>query len=247
MTLTPEEWQALALSAKVAAWATVLCLPAGIALAWLLARREFRGKFLLEALVQLPMVLPPVVPGYLLLLLLGTQGPIGAWLERDFGIVLAFTWKGAVLASAVMAFPLMVQPVRIAFRMIDPRYDQAAMTLGARPWAAFLSISLPLALPGIVAGSLLCFSRSLGEFGATMAFVGNIPGETRTLPLAIYSYTHVPGGEAPALRLVYLSIALAVAALLASHVDRPPATACCGLPLQSPYGRRMECPGGPAK
>lgn len=218
MTLTPEEWQALALSAKVAAWATVLCLPTGIALAWLLARREFRGKFLLEALVQLPMVLPPVVPGYLLLLLLGTQGPIGAWLERDFGIVLAFTWKGAVLASAVMAFPLMVQPVRIAFRMIDPRYDQAAMTLGARPWAAFLSISLPLALPGIVAGSLLCFSRSLGEFGATMAFVGNIPGETRTLPLAIYSYTHVPGGEAPALRLVYLSIALAVAALLASHV-----------------------------
>lgn len=218
MSLTPEEWQALALSAKVAGVATLLCLPAGIALAWVLARREFRGKLLIEALVQLPMVLPPVVPGYLLLLLLGTQGPVGGWLQVEFGIVLAFTWKGAVLASAVMAFPLMVQPVRLAFRMIDQRLEQAASTLGATPWRVFLSISLPLALPGIVAGAMLCFSRSLGEFGATMAFVGNIPGETRTLPLAIYSYTHLPDGEAAALRLTGLSILLAFAALIASQL-----------------------------
>ena len=216
--LTPEEIQALYLSAKVALWATALCLPAGIALSWVMARYEFRGKLLLDVLIQLPMVLPPVVPGYLLLLLLGTQGPVGAWLLAEFGVVIAFTWKGAVLASAVMAFPLMVQPVRLAFRMIDPRLEQAATTLGATPWRAFFTITIPLALPGIIAGSVLCFSRSLGEFGATMAFVGNIPGETRTLPLAIYSYTHVPGGEAPALRLVYLSFALAAAALLASHI-----------------------------
>ncbi|WP_022978650.1 molybdate ABC transporter permease subunit [Nevskia ramosa] len=218
MTLTPDEWQALALSAKVASCATLICLPAGIALAWLLARREFRGKLLVDALVQLPMVLPPVVPGYLLLLLLGTQGPVGGWLQAQFGIVLAFTWKGAVLASAVMAFPLMVQPVRLAFRMIDRRLEQAASTLGAAPWRVFLSVTLPLALPGIIAGAMLCFSRSLGEFGATMAFVGNIPGETRTLPLAIYSFTHLPDGEAAALRLTLLSIALAFAALIASHL-----------------------------
>lgn len=216
--LTPEEIQALYLSAKVALWATALCLPAGIALSWLMARHEFRGKLLIDVLIQLPMVLPPVVPGYLLLLLLGTQGPLGGWLLAHFGVVIAFTWKGAVLASAVMAFPLMVQPVRLAFRMIDPRLEQAATTLGATPWRAFFTITIPLALPGIIAGSVLCFSRSLGEFGATMGFVGNIPGETRTLPLAIYSYTHVPDGDAPALRLVYLSFALAAAALLVSHI-----------------------------
>lgn len=217
MSLTPEEWTALWLSAKVALWATALCLPLGIAVSWLLARCEFRGKLLLDALVQLPMVLPPVVPGYLLLVLLGTQGAIGGWLQQQFGLVLAFTWKGAVLASAVMAFPLMVQPVRLAFRMIDVRLEQAATTLGASPWRAFLTVTLPLALPGIIAGLVLCFSRSLGEFGATMAFVGNIPGETRTLPLAIYSYTHVPGGEAAAHRLVVLSILLAFGALIAAH------------------------------
>ena len=216
--LTPEEWQALWLSAKVALSSTAVCLPAGAAVSWLLARRQFRGKFLLDALVQLPMVLPPVVPGYLLLLLFGVQGPIGHWLSQQFGIVIAFTWRGAVLASAVMAFPLMVQPVRLAFRMMDRRLELAANTLGASPWRAFLSVTLPLALPGIVAGSVLCFSRSLGEFGATMAFVGNIPGETRTLPLAIYSYTHVPGGEAPALRLVYLSVGLALLALFVSQL-----------------------------
>ena len=157
------------------------------------------------------------MPGYLLLLLFGTQGPLGHWLQAQFGIVIAFTWKGAALASAVMAFPLMVQPVRLAFRMIDPRFEQAATTLGATPWRAFFTVTLPLAVPGIITGAMLCFSRSLGEFGATMAFVGNIPGETRTLPLAIYNYTHVPDGEAAAMRLLLLSLGLALAALLASH------------------------------
>ncbi|EIT68989.1 MULTISPECIES: molybdate ABC transporter permease subunit [Hydrocarboniphaga] len=217
MALTPEEWQAVWLSAKVAAFATLLCLPLGIALSWLMARREFFGKALIETLIQLPMVLPPVVPGYLLLMLLGTRGPLGSWLQQHFGIVFAFDWKGAVLASAVIAFPLMVQPVRLAFRMIDTRLEQAATTLGATPLRSFFTITLPLALPGIVIGAVLCFSRSLGEFGATMAFVGNIPGQTRTLPLAIYSYSHLPDGEAAAARLVLLSIALAVCALLASH------------------------------
>ncbi len=215
--LTPEEWQALQLSAKVAFWATLVCLPLGTFAGWLLARREFRGRFLLEVFVQLPMVLPPVVPGYALLMLLGTRGPVGHWLEQTFGIALAFDWKGAVVASAVMAFPLLVQPVRVAFRLIDARLEQAATTLGATPWNAFLTVALPLALPGVLAGAILCFSRSLGEFGATMAFVGNIPGETRTLPLAIYSFMHVPDGEGAALRLASLSVALAFAALGASH------------------------------
>src|SRR5262245_57437271 len=217
MGLTDAESQALLLSARVALVATAVCLPAGIALAWVMARRNFPAKWMVDALVQLPMVLPPVVPGYFLLLLLGTQGPIGGWLLSTFGIVIAFTWKGAVLASAVMAFPLMVQPVRLAFRLIDIRLEQAATTLGATPWRAFVRITLPLAFPGIVAGSMLCFSRSLGEFGATMAFVGNIPGETRTLPLAIYSFANVPNGEGPAMRLALLSILLAVAALVTSH------------------------------
>jgi molybdate transport system permease protein len=195
-----------------------VCLPTGIGVAWLLARRRFPGKFLLDALIQMPMVLPPVVPGYLLLLLFGTQGPIGGWLKAHFGIVIAFTWQGAALASATMAFPLMVQPVRLALRMIDGRLEQAASTLGAPPWRVFLTVTLPLATPGIIAGAVLCFTRSLGEFGATMAFVGNIPGVTRTLPLAIYSYTHVPGGDAAAMRLAVLSILLALVALLTSHL-----------------------------
>jgi molybdate transport system permease protein len=215
--LSDAEWDALQLSARVAACATVLCLPLGVWVGWLLARRDFRGKFVVEALVQLPMVLPPVVPGFALLLLLGTQGPIGRWLLETFGITLAFTWKGAVIASAVMAFPLLVQPVRVAFRLLDARLEQAATTLGATPWDAFVTVALPLALPGVLAGAVLCFSRSLGEFGATMAFVGSIPGETRTLPLAIYGFMNVPGGEGAALRLAGLSIALAVFALAASH------------------------------
>ena len=215
--LTPDELTALRLSAKVAVCATLLCLPLGVGVSWLLARRRFPGKVVLDVIVQLPMVLPPVVPGYLLLVALGTQGIIGGRLLEHFGITLAFTWKGAVLASAVMAFPLMVQPVRLAFGMIDRRLEQAATTLGATQWRAFFTVTLPLAVPGIIAGAVLCFSRSLGEFGATMAFVGNIPGETRTLPLAIYTYMHVPGGEAPAQRLVWLSIGIAFVALLAAH------------------------------
>lgn len=218
MNFSADELDALRLSARVALWCTMLCLPAGIALAWLLAKREFRGKLLVEALVQLPMVLPPVVPGYLLLVLLGRNGPLGGWLFETTGLEFAFDWKGAVIASAVMAFPLMVQPLRLAFSLVDSRLEQAASTLGASPWRVFLSISLPLALPGVIAGAILCFSRSLGEFGATMAFVGNIPGETRTIPLAIYSYAHMPGGEAATWRLALLSIVLAFGALLFSHL-----------------------------
>lgn len=215
--LSPEEWQALQLSARVALGATVACLPLGLLVGWLLARREFPGKVLVEILMQMPMVLPPVVPGLALLMLFGTQGPIGGWLERTFGIVLAFTWQGAVIASAVMAFPLLVQPIRVAFMLVDARFEQAATTLGATPLDAFRTVTLPLALPGMIAGAVLCFSRSLGEFGATMAFVGNIPGETRTLPLAIYTFMSVPDREGSALRLAIISVALASAALAGSH------------------------------
>ncbi|MGI9245227.1 MAG: molybdate ABC transporter permease subunit [Steroidobacteraceae bacterium] len=215
--LTPEAWDALRLSARVAAVATLVSLPLGVFVGWLLARRQFRGKLLLETLVQLPMVLPPVVPGYLLLWLLGAQGPLGRWLEQAFGIVLPFTWQGAVLAAAVMAFPLLVQPVRVAFRIVDERLERTAATLGASPWDAFVTVALPLALPGVLAGAVLCFSRCLGEFGATMAFVGNIPGETRTLPLAIYTLMQRPGGEAEAMRLAFVAIALAFVAMSASH------------------------------
>jgi molybdate transport system permease protein len=218
LPFSADELTALWLSAKIALFCMLVSLPSGIAVAWLLARCRFRGRLVAEAFVQLPMVLPPVVPGYLLLLLFGTQGVIGRFLLEHFGFELAFNWKGAVLASATMAFPLMVQPVRLAFQMIDPRLEQAAATLGAGPWRVFMTVTLPLAIPGIVAGAILCFSRALGEFGATMAFVGNIPGETRTMPLAIYSYLHQPGGEAGAARLAVLSIALAFAALLVSHL-----------------------------
>jgi len=215
--LTSAEWDALALSARVATCATLASLPLGVFVGWLLARREFPGKFLLEALVQLPMVLPPVVPGYLLLWLLGPRGPLGAWLESTFGIVVAFTWQGAVIAAAVMAFPLLVQPVRVAFRLVDVRLEQAAETLGASPWGAFVTVALPLALPGVLAGVVLCFSRSLGEFGATMAFVGNIPGETRTLPLALYTALQTPDGDTLAARLATISFLLGLAGLLAAE------------------------------
>lgn len=218
MGLTPDELTALWLSAKVAGCATLLSLPLAVALGAGLARHQFPGKLLVEALIQLPMVLPPVVPGFLLLWALGTQAPLGGWLLHSFGLRLAFDWKGAVLAAAVMAFPLAVQPIRLAFQLVDRRLEQAAATLGAPPWRVFASVSLPLALPGVLVGAILCFSRSLGEFGATMAFVGNIPGETRTLPLAIYSYAQLPGGEAATWRLALLSIALAFAALLASQL-----------------------------
>lgn len=215
--LSPAEWSALLLSLKVACWCTLASLVPGIAVAWLLARREFAGKALVDALVHLPMVLPPVVPGYLLLLLFGHNGALGGWLYARFGLSFAFDWKGAVLASAVMGFPLMVQPVRLAMQMIDRRLESAARTLGATPFDVFRSITLPLALPGVLVGALLAFSRSLGEFGATITFVGNIDGETRTLPLAIYSSINTPGGDAMALRLVALSLAIALASLLAGN------------------------------
>jgi len=215
--MNADEWQALQLSARVALWATVACIPAGVLVAWLLARRDFPGKFVLEILVQLPMVLPPVVPGYLLLMLLGTQGPVGRWLDQSFGIVLAFTWQGAVLASAIMAFPLLVQPIRVAFRLVDARLEQAATTLGATRFDAFRSVTLPLALPGLIAGAVLCFSRSLGEFGATIILAGNMPGVTQTIPLAIFGYTSTPGGDAMALSLCLVSIALSFTVLLAGE------------------------------
>ncbi|HET8730357.1 MAG TPA: molybdate ABC transporter permease subunit [Moraxellaceae bacterium] len=217
MVLSPEEWSALALSARVAFWCTVLGLVPGVALAWLLARCEFVGKALLDSVVHLPMVLPPVVPGYMLLLTFGHQGWLGAFLERWLGVSVAFHWTGAVLASLVMGLPLQVQPIRLAFQLVDARLEGAARTLGAGPWRVFFTISLPLAMPGLLVGAILAFSRSLGEFGATITFVGNIEGETRTLPLAIYTYVSQPGGEAPAMRLILVSVALALAALMASN------------------------------
>jgi len=215
--LSPEELSALYLSAKVALFATVISLPFAIALAWVLARYEFRLKFLVEAVLQMPMVLPPVVLGYLLLVLFGQQGWIGRYLNQ-LGIQVAFNWKGAVLASIIVAFPLMVQPIRLSFQLINQHLEQVAATLGANPLRVFCSISLPLAIPGIIIGSILCFSRSLGEFGATITFVGNIPDETRTIPIAIYSFLQQPNGEEMAMRLVMLSLLLAFSALIANYV-----------------------------
>ena len=212
----PEELSALYLSAKVGLFATLVCLPFAIALAWYLARYEFRLKFMVEALLQLPMVLPPVVLGYLLLILFGQQGLIGQYLHI-LGLELAFNWKGAVLASMVVAFPLMVQPIRLSFQLMNRQLEHVAGTLGATPVQVFYSISLPLALPGMIIGSILCFSRSLGEFGATITFVGNIPGETRTMPIAIYSFLQQHNGEEMALRLVMLSLVLAFSALIANY------------------------------
>ncbi|MCX0334389.1 molybdate ABC transporter permease subunit [Acinetobacter radioresistens] len=212
----PEELSALYLSAKVGLFATLVCLPFAIALAWYLARYEFRLKFMVEALLQLPMVLPPVVLGYLLLILFGQQGLIGQYLHI-LGLELAFNWKGAVLASMVVAFPLMVQPIRLSFQLMNRQLEHVAGTLGATPVQVFYSISLPLALPGMIIGSILCFSRSLGEFGATITFVGNIPGETRTVPIAIYSFLQQPNGEEMALRLVMLSLVLAFSALIVNY------------------------------
>ena len=202
----------------MALWCTVAtCIP-GVFIGWLLARKSFFGKSLLDSIVHLPLVLPPVVPGYLLLILLGNQGILGKWLHQTLGITVAFTWVGAVIASAVMALPLMVRAVRLAVIQVDTGLEAAARTLGANSLRVFFSVTLPLSAPGIVTGLILAFSRSLGEFGATITFVGNIEGETRTLPLAIYTYTQMPGGDVPALRLVILSIALALAALFASEL-----------------------------
>ena len=194
MSLTPLEVEAIMLSLRVAGWAVLISLPLGIAVAWLLARHRFPGWAVVNGLVHLPLVLPPVVVGFVLLLLLGRQGPLGAWLDDWFGITLAFTWQGAAVASAVVSFPLMVRAIRLSIEGMDRRLETAARTLGAPPVWVFASISLPLMAPGVLTGTILAFARCLGEFGATITFVSNIPGETRTLPLALYTYTQVPGG-----------------------------------------------------
>lgn len=215
---TPEELTALWLSLKIGLWCLGLIAIPGLVTGWLLARVRFPGKAIVDGLVHLPLVLPPVVPGYLLLLLLGRQGPVGRWLYETWGITLAFTWQGAVIASALMAFPLMVRAVRLAVTLVEPRLEDAARTLGAGPLRVWLTVTVPLSLPGILTGLVLAFARSLGEFGATVTFVGNVAGETRTLPLAIYTYTQIPGADGPALRLVVISILLALAALWLSEL-----------------------------
>lgn len=215
--LGPEEWDALRLSLRVAFWAVAGSLPVAVLVAHALARWRFPGRALLNGLVHLPLVLPPVVTGYLLLLTFGRRGWVGAWLDQSFGIVLAFRWTGAALAAAVMAFPLVVRAVRLSIEAVDPRLEQAAGTLGAPPLWAWLTVTLPLILPGVIAGAVLGFAKAMGEFGATITFVSNIPGQTQTLPSAIYSLLQSPGGEAAAARLAGLSVALAMGALLLSE------------------------------
>jgi molybdate transport system permease protein len=216
--LTDQELAAVELSLRVAFWAMLVSLPIGILVATLLARGRFWGRSLLNGLVHLPLILPPVVVGYLLLLLFGARGPIGEFLEENFGIVFAFRWTGAALACAVMGFPLMVRAIRLSIEAVDRRLEAAASTLGANPAWVFVSVTLPLALPGVIAGMILSFAKAMGEFGATITFVSNIPGVTQTLPSAIYSFTQVPGGDAGALRLTAISIVISMAALLASEI-----------------------------
>jgi len=211
-----EELEILLLSLKVAFWGLAASVPPAIAVAWVLARKRFPGKVLFDAFVHLPLVLPPVVIGFALLVLFGTQGPVGRLLE-PLGIVVAFRWTGAAIAAAIMGFPLLVRAIRLAIEAVDPRLEAAARSLGARRWRVFFTVTLPLALPGLATGALLAFARALGEFGATITFVSNIPGETRTLPLAIYTLTQVPGGDAQALRLCAFSVALSLAALAFSE------------------------------
>lgn len=215
--LSPDEWRAVALSLRVAAWATAASLPAGVLAAYALARWEFWGKGALNGLVHLPLILPPVVTGYLLLVTFGTKGPVGGFLQECCGIVLAFRWTGAALAAAVMAFPLMVRAIRLAVEAVDPKLEAAAGTLGASPAWVALTVTLPLCLPGIVAGSILAFAKAMGEFGATITFVSNIPGETQTLPTAIYTHLQVPGGRDDAMRLVLVAVGVAMAALALSE------------------------------
>jgi len=215
--LTPAEIDALQLSLRVAFWSVLVSLPFAIAAAMLLARSNFPGKSLVDAVIHLPLVLPPVVIGYFLLLLFGRRGPIGALLEHQLSIVVAFRWTGAAIASGIMGFPLMVRAIRLSVEAIDRNLEAAAGTLGAsRSWI-FATITLPLMLPGLITGVLLSFARGLGEFGATITFVSNIPGETQTLPLALYSYTEIPGGDGPALRLCMIAVLLSIAALFASE------------------------------
>jgi molybdate transport system permease protein len=215
--LGPEEWRAVALSMRVAFWATLASLPFGIFVAYALARWSFPGKQLVNGLVHLPLILPPVVTGYVLLLTFGTRGPVGSMLA-DWGIVLAFRWTGAALAAAVMAFPLLVRAIRLSIEAVDARLEQAGATLGASPVQVFLTVTLPMALPGIVAGTILAFAKAMGEFGATITFVSNIPGQTRTIPSAIYAFLQVPGGETSAMRLVIVSVAVAMGALVLSEL-----------------------------
>ena len=214
---SPDEWDAIRLSLRVATIGTLASLPAGLLAAYALARWRFPGKLLFDGLVHLPLVLPPVVTGYLLLILFGRRGPIGAFLDSTFGIVFSFRWTGAALAAAVMGFPLLVRAIRLSFEATDRRLEDAARTLGAGSPLVFLTVTLPLALPGVLAGLVLAFAKALGEFGATITFVSNIPGETRTLPTAIYTYTQVPGGDANAARLAGVAIVLSLAALVVSE------------------------------
>lgn len=214
---TAEEWQAIQLSLRVACVAVAASLPVGIACAMLLARGRFVGRTLFSAIIHLPLVMPPVVTGFLLLLAFGRKGPIGAFLDQHFGIVLAFRWTGAALACAVMGFPLMVRAIALSIEAIDQRLEQAAATLGAGRLAVFLTVTLPLALPGILAGLVLSFARALGEFGATITFVSNIPGETQTIPSAIYSLIQTPGGDGAALKLTVVSVAISLGALVISE------------------------------
>ena len=212
-----DELTAIRLSLKVAAVAALASLPLGVLVGWLLARTRFPGKALLDALVHLPLVLPPVVMGYALLVTLGTQGAVGAFLKEHLGLVFAFRWTGAALACAVMGFPLMVRAIRLSLEATDRRLEQAASTLGAGPWRVFFTVTLPLAWPGLVAGCVLAFAKALGEFGATITFVSNIPGETRTLPSAMYTLIQTPGGEGAAARLCLIAIGLALVSLLISE------------------------------
>ncbi|MDD1779568.1 molybdate ABC transporter permease subunit [Enterovibrio sp. ZSDZ35] len=217
MFLTPLEWQALLLSLKISSVAVAVSLPFGIALAWLLARRDFVGKSLLDGVIHLPLVLPPVVIGYLLLVVMGRRGPVGSWLFDTFGVSFSFNWKGAALASAVVAFPLLVRAIRLSIELVDKRLEAAARTLGASPWRVFFTVTLPLILPGIVSGLVLAFARSLGEFGATITFVSNIPGETQTIPLAMFSFIETPGAEQSVARLCVIAIAISLISLFGSE------------------------------
>ncbi|WP_448661284.1 molybdate ABC transporter permease subunit [Sphingomonas sp. CJ20] len=216
--LTAAEWGIVLLSLQVGGVAVLATMPVAFALAWALARGRFPGKVLLDGLVHLPLVVPPVVTGWLLLLAFAPAGPVGRWLEAWFGVSVLFRWSGAAIAAAVMALPLMVRAMRLSIEAVDTRLEQAARTLGAGPWRCFRTITLPLSLPGIVAGAVLGFARALGEFGATITFVSNVPGQTQTLPLAIYAALQVPGGEAMVLRLAGISVALSLVALVASEL-----------------------------
>jgi molybdate transport system permease protein len=216
--LSPLEAEAIRLSLLVSFWAVLGSLPLGIGCAWLLARRDFPGKTLVDGMIHLPLVLPPVVVGYGLLVLLGRKGPLGAWLYDTLGVTIAFTWKGAAIASAVIAFPLLVRAIRLSFEAVDKGLEEAARTLGAGPFDVFFTVTLPLVAPGILTGVILAFARSLSEFGATITFVSNIPGETRTLPIALYTLTQSPGGAEGAMRLCVISVAIAMLALMASEI-----------------------------